>query len=246
MGLLENKVAIVTGAGSGMGKSIAQLFANEGATVIASDINQERLDTIASNHVITVASNVADEQDIAKIFDAAKKFGHLDILVNNAGIMDNFKTVAHLTDEMWNKVLAVDLNGPFYLTREAVKMMENQEDGGVIVNVASIGGLFGSCGGCAYTVAKHGLIGLTKNVAAIYGYNGKIRANAIAPGGVATNITDTMKDIDQEGAKITMSLKNPPIGQPEDIAQIALFLASDKSKFINGAIITADGGLTVK
>lgn len=247
MDLLKNKVAIVTGAGSGMGKAISQLFASNGATVIASDINEERLNEIATDKIIPVVANVADENDVSKMFDKAKELGHLDILVNNAGIMDSFKTVANLDDATWKKIMDVDLNGPFYTTREAVQMMQGQDQGGVIVNIASIGGLFGGRGGCAYTVAKHGLIGLTKHVAAVYGYNGKIRANAIAPGGVATNITDTIKDVDPDGVKVAMSFgENLPIGEPDDIAQLALFLASENSKFINGAIVTADGGLTVK
>ncbi|WP_278558022.1 SDR family NAD(P)-dependent oxidoreductase [Limosilactobacillus vaginalis] len=245
MGKLDGKIAIVTGAGSGMGKATAELFAKEGATVIASDINSDRLADFKNDHIIPFASNVADEKEVQAMIDKAKELGHLDILVNNAGIMDNFKTVDHLDDETWNRVLGVNLNGPFYTCRAAVKVMKEQPAGGVILNIASIGGLFGGCGGCAYTVSKHGLIGLTKNIAAVYGYNGKIRTNAISPGGVATNIMDTISEIDQEGVKPQQRLgENLPIGTSEDIAQAALFMVSDESKFVNGAVLTADGGLT--
>ena len=124
--------------------------------------------------------------------------------------------------------------------------METQENGGVIINNASIGGLFGARGGAAYVSSKHGLLGMTKNIAATYGMHGKIRANAIAPGGVATNIQTTITEPHELGSKAIGSIGggSAPIGQSEEIAEVALFLASDASSFVNGTVITADGGWT--
>jgi len=123
--------------------------------------------------------------------------------------------------------------------------MEKQENGGVIVNNASVGGLFGGRGGAVYTVAKHGLVGMTKNVAATYGRFGKIRANAIAPGGVKTNIQSTITKPDPLGGKAIQAAGEAPLGEPQQIANLAVFLGSDESNFLNGDIIKADGGWTV-
>lgn len=196
---LKNKVAIVTGTGSGMGKAIAEEYAKEGAKVVLADINKETLAEVQkeiSDHdgeSTTSVTNIAKQSDVDAVVKlATDKYGSLDILVNNAGIMDNFTPVGNVSDEEYDKVIAINLTGPFKATRSAINIMEKQENGGVIVNNASVGGLFGGRGGAVYTVAKHGLVGMTKNVAATYGRFGKIRANAIAPGGVKTNIQSTI------------------------------------------------------
>lgn len=250
---LAGKTAIVTGAGSGIGKAIAVLFAKEGAKVVLTDIDQQSLnDTTAQikaegGQAIAVAANIAKQEDIDIMVDSAvNNFGSLDILVNNAGIMDNFKTVGECTDELWDRVLAVNLTGPFKASRAAIKVMEKQENGGVVINNASVGGLFGSPGGAAYVTAKHGLVGLTKNMAATYGLYGKIRVNTIAPGAVATRIGTTITEPSEIGYKALMDRGPAPTGDSMQIAEVALFLASDASSFVNGAIITADGGWTVR
>ncbi|MTV82265.1 glucose 1-dehydrogenase [Secundilactobacillus folii] len=252
---LTGKVAIVTGAGSGMGRAIAEAFAHEGAKVMLADFNLETVKetqtqiTGAGGTAATVKADMSQEADIVNMVkQTVQEFGQLDVLVNNAGIMDNFKTVETATDDLWERVLAVNLTGPFKAAREAVKVINDQENGGVIINNASIGGLFGARGGVAYTVSKHGLVGLTKNIAATFGTFGKVRANAIAPGSVATNIGTTITDPDKMGyqAIAAAGAEGSPLGQPEDIAALAVFLASDESKFINGDIITADGGWTVR
>lgn len=186
---LANKTAIVTGAGSGMGKAIAELFAKEGANTVLADINLEALEIVAAQirqaggKSTVVKVNVADETDIEKMISAAvETFGTLDVLVNNAGIMDNFKTVTEADDALWDRVLAINLTGPFKASRAAIKIMEKQENGGVIINNASVGGLFGARGGAAYVASKHGLVGLTKNIASTYGRLGKVRCNGIARG----------------------------------------------------------------
>ena len=248
---LSNKTAIVTGAGAGMGKAIAILFAQEGANVIVSDINTDNIDSVVNEiksnggNAVGVTANVALEADIEKMINAAvEQFGSLDIVVNNAGIMDNFVPVGDVSNELWDRIIAVNLTGPFKVARAAINVMEKQETGGVIINNASIGGLFGVRGGAAYVASKHGLLGLTKNMAATYGMHRNIRVNAIAPGGVNTNIQTTITAPHELGLKAIGNTGKAPTGDPMEIAHVALFLASSESSFVNGAVITADGGWT--
>ncbi|WEV64151.1 glucose 1-dehydrogenase [Bifidobacterium sp. ESL0732] len=249
---LKGKVAIVTGAASGMGKAISERFAAEGAKVVLADINKDTLAAVekeitdAGGQAVSAVTNIANEADIdAMVKCATDTFGHLDILVNNAGIMDNFIPVGELDDKLYEKVMAVNLTGPFKAARAAINVMLKQENGGVIVNNASVGGLFGVRGGAAYTMAKHGLVGMTKNIAATYGRFNNIRANAIAPGGVKTNIQSTITAPNELGTKALALTGDAPLAEPSQIANLALFLASDESSFINGDIIAADGGWTV-
>jgi NAD(P)-dependent dehydrogenase (short-subunit alcohol dehydrogenase family) len=250
MKALLNKVALITGAGSGIGKTIAQLFAREGAKVILADIHQQNIEAvqkdISRQHGISscYAADIANSSDANLLINyTTETFGGLDILVNNAGVMDSFTPVHEVDDELWAKVMGVNLNGPFYLSRAAVKLFLKQGSGDII-NIASIGGLFGGRAGAAYTASKHGLVGLTKNIAYQYGLSG-IRCNAIAPGGVNTNITQGMEvnhfGFDRMNAGTATM---PPAAEPINIAEIALFLASDKSGYLNGTVITADGGWT--
>lgn len=251
---LQGKVAIVTGAGSGMGKAIAILYAQEGAKVIAADINQANVDAVVAEikqnggEATGVVANVASKEEVERMIQtAASTYGSLDILVNNAGIMDNFVPVGDLTDEQWDRVLDINLRGPFLASRAAINMMKEQANGGVIINNASVGGLFGARGGAAYVTSKHGLIGLTKNIASTYGREGgNIRCNAIAPGGVNTNISATITAPHPLGFAAISDIGPAKMGDPMEIAHVALFLASDDSSFINGQVITADGGWTAR
>jgi len=249
---LDKKVAVVTGAGSGMGKEIARLFAQEGEMVIVSDININSAKDVARDIVskggeaIAVLTNVAKEEDIQNLIDTAvEKYGTIDILVNNAGIMDNFVPAGNLTDELWEKVFAVNSTGPMRAIRKVIPIFL-EKGKGVIINLASIGGLCGSRAGAAYTASKHAVIGLTKNVGFQYANKG-IRCNAIAQGGVKTNIGATITDPDEFGMERANvdAVIDPRFGDSEDIAKIALFLASDESSFVNGTLIIADGGWTV-
>lgn len=239
---LQNKVVIVTGAGSGMGKAIAILFAQEGARVVACDVNVEGIDKTAG---MIIKADVAKQNEVDNLIDeTVKKYGMVDILINNAGIMDNFMPVGEVTDEMWDKVLAVNTTGPMRLIRKVMPIFLKQKKG-VIVNVASIGGLQGSRAGAAYTASKFALVGLTKNIGFQYAGMG-VRCNAIAPGGVNTNIGKTINNPSKFGMERAVSgaANNPRMGESEEIAKLALFLASDDSSYINGAIVTADGGWT--
>lgn len=248
---LQNKVAVVTGAGLGMGKAIAALYAKEGAKVIAADINLETVNAvvtdIAANGGIATAitANVTKEKDIQNMIDmAVGTYGTLDILVNNAGIMDNFVPAADITDDLWEKVFAVNVTGPMRATRKALPIFI-KKGSGIIINIASAGGLFGSRAGAAYTTSKHAVIGLTRNVGFQYAKLG-IRCNAIAPGAVNTNIGTTINNPNKFGMERAMAGMNLNIriGEPEEIARIAVFLACDDSSLINGTVITADSGWT--
>jgi NAD(P)-dependent dehydrogenase (short-subunit alcohol dehydrogenase family) len=248
---LQTKVAVVTGAGSGMGKAIAVLYANEGAHVVVSDINIEAanvtVEEIRSNggNAIAVMANVAHENDIQNLIDTAvNTFGTVDILVNNAGIMDNFEPAGDIEDDKWERIFAVNTTSVMRSTRKVLPIFLEKQSG-VIVNVASAGGLQGARAGAAYTASKHAVVGFTKNTGFMYATNG-IRCNAIAPGGVETNISSSMTTINHFGMeRIQVGLGvNPRVGKPEEIAAIALFLASDESSFVNGTVITGDAGWT--
>lgn len=248
---LQGKVAVVTGAASGMGKAIAVRYALEGAQVVVSDINlpgaQETAAAItdAGGTALALLTNVAKEEDIQIMVDTAvQTYGTLDILVNNAGIMDNMAAAADITDEMWDRVMAVNMTSVMRATRKVIPVFLGK-GAGCIINIASIGGLHGSIAGATYTASKHAVVGFTKNTAYHYARDG-IRCNAIAPGAVETNIASTMTDLNQRGAQLCGAglVLNPRTGQPEEIAGAAVFLASDDASFVNGAVLTADGGWT--
>jgi NAD(P)-dependent dehydrogenase (short-subunit alcohol dehydrogenase family) len=248
---LENKVAVVTGAGSGMGKAISILYAQEGAKVVVSDVSMEIANKVAveitarGGTALPVVADVTKEKDIQNMIDAAVgTYGTLDILVNNAGIMDNFVPAEAITDELWERVFAINTTGPMRAIRKALPIFI-KKGSGVIINIASAGGLQGSRAGATYTASKHAVIGLTKNVGFQYAKLG-IRCNAIAPGAVNTNIGSTITAPNKFGMERAMSgiSLNPRVGEPEEIAKVALFLGCDDSSFINGAIITADAGWT--
>lgn len=248
---LQNQVAVVTGAASGMGKQIALLFAREGAKVVVSDLNLDGANATAEEiasqggTAFAIKTNVAAEEDIQNLIDTAvNQYGTVDILINNAGIMDNMEPAGDVLDDKWERVFAVNTTSVMRATRKVLPIfLEKQK--GVIVNVASVGGLNGARAGAAYTASKHAVVGFTKNTGYMYAANG-IRCNAIAPGGVETNIGSSMTSVNEFGMsrqQLGMAI-NPRSGKPEEIAKVALFLASDDSSFVNGTVITADSGWT--
>ena len=248
---LQDKVVIVTGAGSGMGLAMVNRFAREGATLIAADWNGPRLDAAvaaiadAGGSILGVQGDISDKETAEKLVDLAlAEHGRLDVLVNNAGVMDYMAGVGEVTDEVWTKVLGVNLNGPMYTMRRAVPAMV-AAGAGSIVNVASTAAVSGGAAGAAYTASKHALLGLTKNTAWMYAKKG-LRCNAICPGATITNIAETMPQdkLDPEGAARAGAFATmiPGYLSADDIANLALVLASDESVHINGAVITADAG----
>ncbi len=245
---LSGKVAIVTGAASGMGKAIAELYAQEGAKVVVSDMNLDGAKHVAENisgEAIAIQTDVTSEEALQQLFDeTVKTFGQVDILVNNAGIMDGMEPVGEISNDRWEKIFAVNTVSVMKSMRIAVDLFTKQGHG-VIVNNISAGGLYGARAGAAYTASKHAVVGLTKNTAFMYA-DQNIRCNGIAPGAVATNIGSTMTNMSQAGfgrQQLGMAI-NPRIGKPEEIAQLALFLGSDESSFINGQVVAIDGGWT--
>jgi NAD(P)-dependent dehydrogenase (short-subunit alcohol dehydrogenase family) len=250
---LAGKVAAITGAASGIGLAMATRFAAEGAAVVAGDWNAERLDAAVANIRATggtitgVPGNIAERETAEGLIESAvAAHGRLDVLCNNAGVMDYMQGVGELSDEVWRRVLGINLDGPMFTSRRAVRQMREQGSGS-IVNVASIGGLHGGAAGAAYTVSKHALIGLTRNTAWMYAKHG-LRCNAICPGATATNIAETMprERLDPAGAARAgeYAALIPSVLEPAEIAALALFLASDEARHINGAIVTADAGWT--
>lgn len=252
MAKLEGKVAIVTGAASGMGRAIAKLYAKEGAKVVVADFNIEGAESVVKEIMDeggtakAMSVNVTNADQIEEMIDTAiDEYGELNILVNNAGIMDGFEPVGEITDEKWDQIFDVNTKGVMRAMRKAVNYWMTAEKEGVIVNTISTGGLNGAHAGVAYGASKHAVVALTKNTGFMYAKNG-IRVNGIAPGAVETNIGSSMKDVSDFGMKragITHGL-SPRTGQSDEIAEAALFLGSDTSSFVNGTVLTVDGGWT--
>lgn len=251
MGILNSKVAVVTGGGSGFGKAMSELYAKEGAKVVVSDVSvesgEETADIIkkAGGEAIFVKVNVGEPKDCEKLVQqAVKEYGRLDIAFNNAGIGGDSAPIGEYSIESWDKVIKINLSGVFYgMHYQIPQMLKN--DGGVIVNVASVLGLVGFGGSAAYVAAKHGVIGLTKNVAIEYGKLG-IRANAVCPGFVETHITEQLTSNKECYDFLVKKHPMGRLGKVEEVVDLVLWLSSDRASFCNGDHYTVDGGYTSK
>lgn len=235
---LENKIAVVTGAAKGLGGAMAQLFAKEGAKVIAVDMGEP---TYSDPNVEFYKLNITDTSACKKFFDETmEKYGRIDVLVNNAGITRDAMT-RKMTDEMWDMVVDVNLKGVFNLTRYIGPQMEDKGSG-AIVNIASVVGEFGNIGQANYAATKAGVMGLTKTWAKEFARKGaKVRVNAIAPGYIMTDMMKTVPaDLLEKFAKMTMLGR---LGQPEEIANAALFLVSDEASYVTGHVLSVNGGM---
>ena len=248
---LQGRVTVITGAASGIGRAMAELFAQEGALVVAGDHHATRLAAVADGlanrgtPIRTVVGDIGERADAeALVQTALDEHGVVDVLVNNAGIMDHMAGVGEVTDEIWRQVMRVNVDGPMYTSRLALRAMLPRGHG-VILNVASIASMSGGAAGAAYTTSKHALLGLTRSTAWMYAMRG-IRCNAICPGATRTNIADSMppERLDAAGAARAGQFATliPAWLESADIAELALFLASDAARLINGASVTADGG----
>lgn len=235
---LENKVAIVTGGAKGLGQAMAELFAKEGAKVVAVDMTEL---TYTNPSVEGYKLNVADSTACKEFFDyVVNKYGKVDILVNNAGITRDSLT-RKMSDEQWDAVISVNLKGVFNLSRHAGPHMQ-ANGGGSIINISSVVGEYGNIGQANYAAAKAGVLGLTKTWAKEFAMKGgNVRVNAIAPGYIMTDILKTVpQELLDSFAKLTMLGR---LGQPHEIANAALFLASDEASYVTGHTLSVNGGM---
>lgn len=234
---LENKVAIITGGSRGLGYAMATRFAEEGATVYVADINEVHID---NERIHFIYMNVADHDSVAEaVKQVGDEQGHIDILVNNAGIIQD-ALINKMTDAQWDNVIDVNLRSAFYTTREVIPYMYKQEKGSII-NISSIVGEYGNIGQTNYAATKAGLIGLTYTWAKEFTRKGaEIRTNAIAPGYADTEM---MQSVPEKILKHIIDT-NPMhrLAKPEEIANAALFLASDEASFVNGHVLAVNGG----
>jgi len=245
---LKDKVAVITGGAQGIGKSIALAMASEGANLVLSDVNEEAVQATAAEiakakniQAIGVKGNVASFPDCEKLVEAAlDKFSRIDILVNNAGITrDNL--LMRMGDDEWDAVIAVNLKGVFNSTKAAIRPMMKARQGRII-NIASVVGLMGNAGQANYSASKGGVISLTKTCAREFSSR-NILVNAIAPGFIRTKMTDVLAE-DQK-KKLLEIIPLGRLGEPEDVAKAAVFLASDDSSYITGHVISVNGGMYI-
>jgi len=242
MGLLENKIAVITGGGRGIGKATAKLFTNEGATVVIAEFDEVSGQSTANElgaHFIK--TDISNEESVNALFNfVSSEFGQLDILVNNAGILAD-STLKKLDPDSFDAVINVNLRGVYLCGRAAADIMIEQGSG-VILNASSVVAHHGNFGQTNYVASKAGVIGITKVWARELGKDG-IRVNAVAPGFIQTNMTAGMpeKVVDMMGEKVPLKRW----GQPEDVANAYTFLASDEASYITGAVLNVDGGVVV-
>ncbi len=242
---LKDKVAVVTGANSGIGKAIADRFAKEGAKVIYSDINQADFLSEKDKDRLFIKCDVTKTDEVDSLFKKAEeKFGKVDIAVCNAGI-GNMGTVLATDDALWSKVIDVNLFGVFRTMRAAANSMVKNKVEGSIINMCSILGQVGFNGAIAYCAAKGGAVQLTR-AAAIELAASKIRVNGIAPGFIKTNMTNEALASQDFNNLITSATPMGHVGKPEDIANAALYLASDEAEYVTGEILSVDGGWTAQ
>jgi len=244
---LQNKVAIITGAGRGIGQATAAKFANEGAKVVVCDLNPDWIEeTVAlcketRGDAFGYVADVRDVQSLRNMVEATvAKWGRVDCLVNNAGIVSDAQ-MKNMTEDQFDRVIEINLKGVYNCTKAVVDTMLRQQSG-VILNASSIVGLYGNFGQTNYAASKFGVIGMMKTWARELGRKG-IRANAVCPGFIATNILSSIPD------KVLRALEDKVpmgrLGKPEEVASTFAFLASDEASYINGAVIEVSGGLTI-
>ncbi len=242
---VKDKVVIITGGGSGIGRETGILMAKQGARIVVADVNEkagaETVEIIKKDggEAFFAKLDVSNRDQIKQVInETIERYSRIDVLINNAGIIQD-ALVAKMTEEQWDKVVNINLKGPFNCIQAVVEQMIKQGSG-VIINISSIVALYGNVGQTNYAATKAGLIGMTKTLAKELGKKG-IRVNAVAPGFIHTPMTATVPDKILEMMKEKTPLRR--LGQPEDVANALLFLSSDEASFINGAVLSVDGGL---
>lgn len=250
---LENKIALVTGAASGIGLATARAYAAAGASVVLADLNTKAVQTVADQLIAegytakAVICNAANLEEVeAMIKETVATFGRLDIAFNNAGVQNELAEVADATADDFDRVNAVNLRGVWGCMKYELQQMRKQESG-VIVNCSSIGGIVGGAERASYHAAKHGVLGLTKSAALEYAAR-NIRVNAVCPGLIWTPMAEKMAATGQKDALDAMVKSVPMLrhGKAEEIADAVLWLSSDASSFVTGQSISVDGGLTMR
>jgi NAD(P)-dependent dehydrogenase (short-subunit alcohol dehydrogenase family) len=249
---LQDRVALITGARSGMGRAMAQEFAAEGATVVALDVRADAAqETVAGlenpDRTLALGADISDQHAVsAAVAQTIERFGAIDIVCNNAGVLDDYTPAHETTPESWARIIAINLTGPFLVSRAVVPHMLERGKG-AIVNTASISAFVAGGGGAAYTASKHGVLGLTKQLAFDYGSRG-VRVNAICPGAIHTGMTDHLLTPAGRNEHVDAAIAGTPAGRwgkPVEIARLAVYLASDDADFIHGAAYVIDGGWTL-
>lgn len=246
MSRLQNKTAIITGAAGGMGAAAALLFAKEGACVVATDVQLDKLkiwtDEAAANglRIYGMKHDVTSETDWQKVIDQTLSlYGHIDVLVNNAGVYPGFVDCENTNVTLWGKLLSINLTGPFLGCKACIPHLRKNKSGSII-NIASIAGVVGG-NGTAYSASKGGLLALSRDLAVTLAKD-KIRVNAISPGGVVTPMTESLIAMPEMKEKIKSMSPQGRMAVPDEIAWAAVYLASDESSFMTGANMVIDGG----
>lgn len=253
MSRFENKVVLITGTSAGVGRAAAKKYAQEGATVLGIARRENLQETLrqeieaAGGVFVPVVGDVTVEADVDRFIETAlEKYGRIDILVNNAGTSDLLYMTENTSNETWDSIMALNLTAPFMTMRKALPSMLNA-GAGSIVNVGSVASMRGMIGGVAYTASKHGLVGLTKSTAYYYARQG-IRCNLVMPGGVDTYLcsAEIAAINEPEGFAMSNSVCSTMIriAQPEEIADVIMYLSSDDASIVNGAVVSADAGFT--
>ncbi|KAJ7619532.1 short-chain dehydrogenase/reductase SDR [Roridomyces roridus] len=255
---LQDKVVLVTGGAGGLGKAIVKAcLANKAKGVVIADINEqlsketetELANDSESGRIATFTLDVSNESSCSAAVEfAVSHFARLDVLINNAGVVDGFHSAATCEKDEWDRVMGINLTGPYLMTKFAVQHFLNRgegtDTGGSIVNIGSAASQRGAVAGVAYTTSKHSLVGLTKNTAAAHAKQG-IRTNIVLPGGMLTNIANSMpKNLDMEKLAVVQQINalQPGLVEVDELAKTVVHLASDESRAINGAVVNGDNG----